>query len=73
MHYAVAKLDEQKETTAYRVYVTDCLYYSGMADVKERFWDWIHKKPQSKDTRIGDEIAFDIIKRMGLKAKGGEK
>lgn len=41
--------------------------------MKERFWDLMHEKAQPKDTRSGDEIAFDIIKRMGLKMQGGEE
>lgn len=75
MRYAVAKLEEERETTAYRVYIADCLYSTGLTGVKERYWSWTRHKTQSKDTRTGDEIAFDVIKKAGLKFKteGGEK
>ena len=63
MNYAVSRLEEERETTAYRVYITDCLYSSGRTNIKERWWDWIHKKPQPKDTRTEEEIILDIIKR----------
>ena len=73
MHYAVAKLEQEKETTAYRVYMSENL--RGLSGTKVSFWDWSHKKQQPKDTRTGDQIVFDVIKGAGLKfkSKGGEE
>lgn len=47
-----------------------------LSGVKISFWDWTHPTTtQKQETRTGDEIAFDIIKRAGLKPKvqGGEE
>lgn len=55
----------------YRVYTTDCL--GGIVGAKTRYFDLIHTKT-NVDTRSGDEIALDVIKKAGLKFDfGGEK
>lgn len=56
------------EELAYRIYITDSLYYE--ADNKRltnRFLDLLKRKPVDK--RTGDEIASDVITRLGLKLK----
>lgn len=46
--------------------------YAGGPYIQARYIDII--KPKPKDTRTGDEIAADVIKKAGLKLvkKGGE-
>lgn len=68
-------MKESSEDTAYRVYVTDCLKLiaENTANIsrgqymKSRYYDIIH--PAKVDTRTGDEIVEDIIKRAGLVVK----
>ena len=45
--------------------------FAGGKTITKRFIDLIEPKPQ--DTRSGDEIAIDFIKRAGLKIKGSEE
>lgn len=64
------------EEKAYRVYVTDTLrnindilaHTYGGNYIQTRYADLMDDTPQ--DTRTGDEIAKDIIKRAGLKTGG---
>lgn len=52
---------------AYRIYVTDCIFYQGQNQhLTSRFIDLINKKV---DNRSGDEIAIDVIKKAGLRFK----
>lgn len=70
---------EKKEQEAYRVYLTDTIRvisesvarFGGGPYIEARYADIIHPKP--KDTRTGNEIAADVIKRAGIKLvkKGG--
>ena len=68
MRYAVFKANQQAKDTAYRVYVTDCLKMiterAASVSIKSRYYEIIN--PQKADTRTGDEIVEDIIKRAGL-------
>lgn len=67
---------EDLHAETYRVYVSDTLRiisentarFGGGAYIKQRYYDVIN--PPKVDTRTGDEIAEDIIKRAGLKVKG---
>lgn len=71
----MSKAKQQVKDTAYLVYVTDCLKMisENTANIsfgqymKERYYDIIH--PAKVDTRTGDEIVEDIIKRAGLVVK----
>ena len=67
----MSKANQQAKDTAYRVYVTDCLKLiaenSGNISLKLRYYDII--QPKKEDTRTGDEIVADIIKRAGLVVK----
>lgn len=67
---------EDLHAETYRVYVSDTLRiisentarFGGGVYTKQRYYDVIN--PPKVDTRTGDEIAADIIKRAGLKVKG---
>ena len=67
----MSKANQQAKDTAYRVYVTDCLKLiaenTGNISMKLRYYDII--QPKKADTRTGDEIVADIIKRAGLVVK----
>ena len=67
----MSKATQQAKDTAYRVYVTDCLKLiaenTGNISLKLRYYDII--QPKKEDTRTGDEIVADIIKRAGLVVK----
>lgn len=71
----MSKVSQQAKDTAYRVYVTDCLKLiaENTANIsrgqymKSRYYDIIC--PANVDTRTGDEIVDDIIKRAGLVVK----
>lgn len=71
----MSKVDQQAKDTAYRVYVTDCLKLiaentaniSRVQYMESRYYDIIH--PAKVDTRTGDEIVEDVIKRAGLVVK----
>ena len=71
----MSKVNQQAKDTAYRVYVTDCmkLIAENTANIsrgqymKSRYYDIIH--PAKGDTRTGDEIVEDVIKRAGLVVK----
>lgn len=67
----MSKANQQSKDTAYRVYVTDCLKLiaenTGNISLKLRYYDII--QPKKADTRTGDEIVADIIKRAGLVVK----
>ena len=71
----MSKVDQQAKDTAYRVYVTDCLKLiaENTANIsrgqymKSRYYDII--RSAKVDTRTGDEIVEDVIKRAGLVVK----
>lgn len=51
---------------AYRFYVSDSLFYYGQnKHLVKRYAEII--KPRQVDNRSGDEIAEDVITRLGLK------
>ena len=58
------------ETKAYRFYVTDSLSYAPQNKyITERFADMIKRPLGKADNRTGDEIAVDVISRLGLRFK----
>ena len=73
-HCISAFVQSQKEK-AYKVYVTDALMYishntaskQGDMMVTKRFIDIM--TPQKEDDRTGDEVALEVIRKLGLKVK----
>lgn len=58
----------QKEL-AYRIYVSDSLFYQAENKrLTKRYLELI-AKPEKEDRRTGDEIARDVIERLNLKVK----
>lgn len=63
----LAALEDRRRAEDYEVYVTDLLRAMAQgwgASVPRRFWDILH--PQPEDSRTAEEIAADIMDRMGL-------
>lgn len=75
MRYATAKASAEAKLTAYRIYVSDALMligkntanFAGGDFMQRRYVDIIGSAKQ--DTRTGEEIAADIIRRAGLEVK----
>jgi len=66
MRYVLAKYTEYKKELAYRIYITDSLYYqSDNKRLTTRYVDMI--TPKKVDRRTGDEIASDVINKLGLR------
>ena len=72
MRYAVARYQRDRRDMAYRIYVTDCLrmitqntaHKEGDRYITAKYSELIDPNP--KETRTGDEIAADVIKRAGI-------
>ena len=61
--YLRARWDEYERDFLYKVYISDALQYAGQNKYPaQRFVDLL--KP--KDNRTGDEVAADVISRLGL-------
>lgn len=59
---------EYHKELAYRIYITDSLFYqSDEKRLTKRFYDII--KPAPVDKRSGDDIALDVIGRLSLKVE----
>jgi len=75
MRYVTARWKEKQRDDAYRIYITDALMaisnntmtFGGGSSISVRFADLIYRK---QDTRTGDEVAADVIKRAGLTLAG---
>lgn len=72
MRYVAARLEHKHRETAYRIYITDALKVLSMNTAKfaggeyltERYADQLKEKP--KDTRTGEEIVADVLRRGGI-------
>ena len=65
MRYVVARLDEYQREQTYRNYVTKSLQLIPQnAYITASLDDILH--PERIDTRSGDEIAADVIRKAGL-------
>lgn len=61
-------IERDSHRVVYEYYVTDQLYYgSRNQSLTSRYYDIVNKKNVVVDERTGDEIAADVINRMGLK------
>lgn len=66
MFYLKSKIKKEREKAVYHKYVADSLYCLQVGDrqMNNAYSDIVDNKI---DTRSGEEIAADIIKRAGLK------
>lgn len=68
MRYVSSKYQKMMKEETYRIYMSDSLFYLGQDKrLTVRYQDIADK--QKKETRNGDEIALDIIKRLDLKVE----
>lgn len=68
MRYVRAKLKEKQLDLAYRIYVTDSMFYYGENKrLNVRYKELVY--PEQIDNRTGDEVALELIKKLGLKVK----
>ena len=64
----VARWRERDEREAFRVYLSESVRLMAQGKwLKEPFLSIVNGGSEAEDTRGGDEIAADIIERMGLK------
>ena len=65
-----ARSIDDLRTYAYRVYVTDSLQLA----VQNKYLTqrWADLISNNVDTRSGDEVALDVIRRAGLRLKGSD-
>lgn len=71
MRYAIARLETCEQEQLYYAYTAKSLQLIPQGTYLQKdYTDML--KPQKIDRRSGDEIALDIIKRAGLRLKGGE-
>ena len=77
MRYVVARWNQNRKDTAYRIYLTDCLKIIGESAaavskmsggegryITTRFLDIIHSKPE--ETRTGAEIIADLRQKLAV-------
>ena len=71
MCYLIARFKQLQIDEAYRIYVTDSMFYQN--DNKRlniRYYDLINKKIE---TRSANEIISDVLNKAGLKVVKGEQ
>ena len=71
MCYLMARFKQQQKDEAYRIYVTDSMFYQN--DNKRlniHYYDLLNKKIE---TRSANEIISDVIEKAGLKVVKGEQ
>ena len=71
LRYALARYTSHQRDMAYRIYVTESLRAIGKGGyIKPHFTDLIKpKKPKTEDTRTGEQIAFDVLNRIGIEVR----
>ena len=72
LRYALARYTSHQRDMAYRIYVTESLRAIGKGGgyIKPHFMDLIKpKKQKAEDTRTGEEIAFDVLNRIGIEVR----
>ena len=61
----IARAKQQQKDEAYRIYVTDSMFYqSDNKRLNTRYYDLINKKVE---TRSANEIISDVLNKAGLK------
>lgn len=71
LRYALARYTSHQRDMAYRIYVCESLRAVGKGGyIKSHFMDLIKPKKQKvEDTRTGEEIAFDVLRKIGLEVR----
>ena len=64
----IAKYNKMDEERAFHIYIADSLYYHGQNMIlTQRFSDM--DKKVTVDNRTGDEVAKEVIERLGLNSE----
>lgn len=77
--HAMDCLKQERRAQAYEAYVAECLRLccENIASITKGKYipkTWIELcEPQAKDDRTGDEVASDVIIRLGLSFGGADK
>ena len=69
MRYAAARYVQDFRDAAYRVYITDSLYYTGQGKCLTMRYTDVIDTSRKEDNRTADEIALDVIQKCGLVVK----
>lgn len=70
IEHVIAEWEKDEEEKTFKIYITDMakgLVEAWGGEVTLRFADTY--KPVEQDTRTGDEIALEVINKIGLKVK----
>lgn len=66
MRFVLARFEKEQREEAYRIYITDAIYYYARKQVLNYRYSELFEK-MNVDNRTGDEVAADIINRIGLR------
>lgn len=64
----IAKYNSHVEDEKFRNYMASILYWNGQGKTLSITYDE-YKHPKPVDNRTGDEIALDVINKLGLKLR----
>ena len=64
----IARYNKMDEERAFHIYIADSLYYHGQNMILTKRFSELDKKV-AVDNRTGDEVANEVIKRLGLKTE----
>lgn len=66
MRYVLARAKERRRDYAYRIYISDSLFYQSQQKRLDIRWEDMIK-PRKVEHRTGEQIVADVIKSAGLK------
>ena len=66
MRYVIQRLNARHDDMAYRVYITDELFYAGRNKTHTKRYCESMGLVEPEEEKSGDEIAADVIKNAGL-------
>lgn len=70
MRYVLARLQAEIRDRTYRIYITESIFAHGENKrLTAHYSDMIKNVSQKCDNRTGDEIALDVIERLGLRVE----
>jgi len=71
LSYVRAAIEQDEEEYTFKVYMSDSVQLAGEDKFITRRWcDIANDLKKPVDNRTGDEVAADVIKRLGLIPKG---
>lgn len=68
MHYATARVKREANWQSWRIYMAEQARLTPQGKAWSMPWHEIIK-PKKIDKRTGDEIALDVIEKMGLEVR----